>query len=480
MILGAGGHGPTLDDLFRRAGVRHPHAIALTDPPDRERIDRRAPSTLTFTQADRAISAFAARLRGLGLQADAVVGLQLPNTVESVIALLGVLRAGMIAAPLPLLWRKRDLVDALQCAGATAIVTSGRIGDASHAEIATEVAAELFPIRFVCAFGAAGADGVISFDDIFDDATSGLSPPPHREQLGAHVAVVTFETRADGLRMIARSHVQLIAAARCIAAECGLANDAKLLSAIPPSSFAGLSTALLPWLIGGGTLHLHHGFAPEIFAAQCESLDSGAVVVPGPALPALSPLLNSAGAVIALWRSPDRMMSAPPQGNGIVDVACFGEMGLIATQRDSDGAMLPLPYDADAQRTTAGTLALRVFGTVCDAFPPSDAQQADGAFADTGFSCRVDAERGTLSITGAPPALAFVGGYPFSRTALENLSAEIGHDASVITVPDALLGNRLAGIASDRPPIEAQLEKTGCNPLITRAFRLRPASPGQF
>jgi AMP-binding enzyme len=482
MILGTGGHGPTLDDLFRRAGVRHPHAIALADPPDRARIDGCSPRSLTFTQADRAISAFAARLRGLGLQADAVIGLQLPNTVESVVALLGVLRAGMIAALLPLLWRKRELKDALQRAGAAAIVTTGRIGDTLHAEIAIQVAAELFPIRFVCGFGATGADGVIPLDDIFDETASSLSPPPHREQLGAHVAVLTFETRAEGLRVIARSHAQLVAAGHCIAAECGFPADANLLSALPVSSFAGLSTALLPWLIGGGTLHLHHGFAHEAFAGQCASLDGGAVVVPGPALPALAPLLNSAGTVIALWRSPERMTGAPAQRNGIVDIACFGETGLIATQRDADGAMLPLPYGPEAQRTSAGTLALRTAGIVCDAFPPADGRQPNetDAFIDTGFSCQVDADRGTLTITGAPPALALVGGYPFSRSALDNLSAEIGTDGSLITVPDALLGNRLAATASDPIAAEAELERMGFNPLITRAFRPRPAASGQF
>ena len=40
MILGEGsrtaGTAATLDDLFRRAGVRHPDAIALADPPNRE------------------------------------------------------------------------------------------------------------------------------------------------------------------------------------------------------------------------------------------------------------------------------------------------------------------------------------------------------------------------------------------------------------------------------------------------------------
>ena len=127
MILGEGsrtaGTAATLDDLFRRAGVRHPDAIALADPPNREQFTDGAPRTLSFAQADRAISAFAAKLRGLGLQTDTVVAIQLPNTVESIVAFLGVLRAGMIAAPVPLLWRRQEMVAALGHIGAKAIVT---------------------------------------------------------------------------------------------------------------------------------------------------------------------------------------------------------------------------------------------------------------------------------------------------------------------------------------------------------------------
>ena len=55
------------------------------------------------------VSAIAARLRRLGLQTDAVIGIQLPNTAECVLTILGVIRAGMIAAPLPLLWRRADM-----------------------------------------------------------------------------------------------------------------------------------------------------------------------------------------------------------------------------------------------------------------------------------------------------------------------------------------------------------------------------------
>ena len=83
----AAGDGTTLDDLFRRAGVRRPEALALIDPPNRESFTDGAPRSLSYAQADRAIASFAAYLRRLGLATDTVVALQLPNTVEGVIAL---------------------------------------------------------------------------------------------------------------------------------------------------------------------------------------------------------------------------------------------------------------------------------------------------------------------------------------------------------------------------------------------------------
>ena len=98
----------TLDDMFRRTAARRPDAIALADPPNRESFTDGAPRRLTYAEADRAISAIASQLRQLRLQTDSIVGIQLPNTVESVLTILGVLRAGMIAAPLPLLWRSID------------------------------------------------------------------------------------------------------------------------------------------------------------------------------------------------------------------------------------------------------------------------------------------------------------------------------------------------------------------------------------
>src|SRR5262249_48379946 len=152
MILGAAPESlpaTTLDDLFRRAVARRPDAIALADPPHRHAVTGGPPRQLTYAEADRLISTVATQLRGLGLHSDAVIGIQLPNTVESVLALLGVLRAGMIAALLPLLWRQTEIAAALTQTAATAIVTS-RIGAYDGCEAAVYVAARNFAVRHVC------------------------------------------------------------------------------------------------------------------------------------------------------------------------------------------------------------------------------------------------------------------------------------------------------------------------------------------
>ena len=98
----------TLDDLFRRAAARRPDALALIDPPNREAFTDSPPCRLTYAQADRIVTAMARRLRQMGLNSDAIVGLQLANSVEGVLTLLAVLRAGLIAMPLPLLWRRAE------------------------------------------------------------------------------------------------------------------------------------------------------------------------------------------------------------------------------------------------------------------------------------------------------------------------------------------------------------------------------------
>ena len=496
-----GGPRATLDDLLRRAVLRRAGALALSDPFNHEIVTGEAPRQFSFSQVDRAVSAFAARLQLLGLPAGAVVALQLPNTVENVIALLGLLRAGMIAAPLPLLWRKQDMVAALGAVGASAIITCSRVGTIAQAEIACQAAAELFSIRQVCGFGRDLPDGVVSLDECLDSPPVNFTPPARAGEAADYVAVVTFETAPAGLIAVARNHTELIAGGLAALLEADVAEDATVLSAIPLGSFAGIAVTLLPWLVRGGVLALHHGFDAATFVAQCRHYNAGTVVLPAAALPPLAeaglldtPIHN----VLALWRAPEQLAaSAPWHGEAtLTDVACFGEIGLLAARRGADGLPAPIPCGVvgaprggdrsiavmETARTKIGTLALRGPMVPLQAFPLGLnggesywTPDADG-FVDTRYACRRDRETETFTITGPPAGITAIGGYRFRQNDIDWQVAKADLRATIATLPDAMLGQRLAGSSPNPPATEARLQARGVNPLIAGAFHRRAKS----
>ncbi len=489
-------HGATLDSLFRRVGVRHAQGLALVDPPDRYRVSDGPPRSLTFADADRAIGSLATQLRGLGLPTDALVAIQLGNTVESVVALLAVLRAGMIAVPLPLLWRKQEIVTALAQVGAKAIVTASHVGDVRTADIAVEAAAELFTIRHVCGFGRNLPDGVVPLDL---RGRGGVGHPPARTgHPAAHVAIVTFDATPNGPVAVARNHTQVIAGGLAVALETGHPQDGAILTAVPLTSFAGLALALVPWLLSGGALHLHHPFEPETFAAQRQEIGAGLMVVPGAAALALgAPQRPGPETIAALWRAPERLAAQDPWHGAaaLVDVTAFGEAGLVAVRRQPGARPTALPYGAvgaphavakdgtplvELLRTAGGTVGLRGAMVPTHAFPPG-AEQGYAPFLapdpagrlDTGLACRRKLDTNTLTMTAPPPGLVAVGGYRFHQSALDAAVAAADVDATIVALPDAMLGARLAGGTRDPAAMIAALQAAGVNPLIANAFRPR-------
>jgi AMP-binding enzyme len=489
--------GPTLDDLLRRAAAARPDALALIDPPDRASFTDGTPRRLTWAEADRVVSSIANLLRSLGLSPGAIVALQLPNVVESVLALMGVLRAGLIAAPLPLLWRQAETCAALGRVSARALISCRRVGEVDHAELAMHVAAETFAIRFVGAFGAPVPDGIIPLDEVFDAALAAPPPPPPLDRLddpAGRPAAVTFDVTADGFVPIARSHRELIAAGETLANAAGLTSDATLLGTCMTASFAGLGTTVVPWLISGATLLLHQPFNPAALATQRADV----AVLPAPLLARFGEagLIGAAApkVILAVWRAPERMRAGATwvsRDSRVVDVPVFGEIGLLALPRDADDpAQLPEMGTATAaaglelKRGAAGTLCLRGAMVPAHPCPPGSSRGpqfnlavgADG-FVDTLFPCHADRATGRLVIDGPPAGLVSVGGYRFAVRDLQELVAPIDPDGSIATLPDALAGHRLAGVGADRAAIGDKLTEQGANPLVVGAFR--DDGPGQ-
>ena len=117
---------------------------------------------------------------------------------------------------------------------------------------------------------------------------SKLALPARPDSAAAHVAAVTFGVDARGISAVARNHIELISGGLAVFLEAGIAADARFLSTIPIGSFAGAALTLVPWLLSGGTLHLHHGFDPPVFAAQSGTTRPDMLTLPAPALAPLA------------------------------------------------------------------------------------------------------------------------------------------------------------------------------------------------
>ena len=487
----------TLDDLFRRALTRRPDALALIDPPNRASFTDGPVRRLSYRQADRAISALAARLRSFGLPTDSVVAIQLPNTVESVIALLAVVRAGLIAAPLPLLWRHADAAAALSRVAARALIGCQRVGDTVHGDLAMHIAMETFTIRFLCGFGENLPDGVVPIDDIFSTGDD----PPAIERYGEasdHVAVVTFDVTAEGIIPVARSHAELLAGGLAVQIEARFAPEPVFLGALAGASFAQLATTIVPWLIGGGALALHHPFSPEVFARQRAEERCTVAVLPGAMVMRLADAGLIGGSdgttVLGVWRAPERLAAsgAWPGGATLIDVPVFGEIGLVALRRTGgEPAALPtgrlaVPRGAaqsvhvlNVARTPGGTVALSGPMVPRAPFPPGAERggapklKIDEGSIDTGYACRIDRETKMLTVDGPPVGIVSVGGYRFSLRALQDLVAGFEGGSTLTALPDVLAGHRLAGSSKDRDALCDALLAHGANPLLVAAFRSR-------
>ncbi len=483
---------PALDTILKAHATRNPNALALIDPPDIEGVTGELPRRFTYRQADRAVDAIAARLREIGLSAGTVVGVQMPNNAAAILTLLAIMRAGMIAAPLPLLWRRTDCVAALSEAGARAIVTCGRVADFDHATLALEVAAELFPIRAICGFGCAAADGIVPLDDLL--VSTGEHPDTilFPDRAYAAYALVTFDTTENRIVPIARDTAQLLAAGRLIRQRAQLGPQAIILSTLPPTSFAGLSAALVPWLLCGGTLVLHHPFDPVTLRQQAEQERCDAIVVPDAMLAGLCDCSwiapESIRSVTAVWRAPERLSGAAQWTKPdvtLVDVLAFGETALLAARRCSSGRTLPWPKGAlsiapggpdcaNVSMTPNGTLGMSG-ALAAPPFAPYGSEtvtatSGNSGYVDTGYSCRMNAGDESLIITAPPAGLVAVGGYRFAIRDLQLKIRSIDSNGVLAALPHAMLGHRLAGHAG-HAAMRDMLQTMGMNPLLPAAFR---------
>jgi hypothetical protein len=501
VILGRGRKGTasglagraTLDSLLRRAAEIRPTARALSDAPNRPHLIGGEPRQLSWAELDGLVDALAGRLRDMGLPTDAVVATQFPLSSDAIISFLALLRAGLVAAPIPLGWGRRETTAHLQRIGARAILTAGRAGPVDCADMMRFAAAETFSVRFVLSLGGPALDGVIPLDDVLANPAPAERVEVARPDNPAdHVAVVTADAVAEGHIAVARSHNELIAGGLA-AFMAGVPDEHSVFAAtLAPDCFAGLALQVVPWLMSGGTLVAHPPLALRIVVDRLAPDGATHAVLPAAAAAAVvsAPLAQRPSLRhLALFSrrpvEPQAFAEAIAEGLAVDVFLGIGETAVARALKDGAGAIMlgpdthtsggQSPVLIESRVGPEGRLELRGAMVPRAAFPPGAENGVppfwsvgEEGFRDTGLPAAADKPRKTLSIGSREPGVVSIGGRRFAESAIRAAYVEAGGEIAPVIRPDALLGDRVSGVVGDGRAIAGlagRLLETGVTPL---------------
>jgi acyl-CoA synthetase (AMP-forming)/AMP-acid ligase II len=262
----------TLDVLLRARVAELGDAPALVDPLNREALVGGEPQTLTWLQVDDRVDRLAQVLLDEGVGAGDVVAVQLPNTVEIVVAFLAIVRIGAIVCPFPVQYRAHEITELSTVAGVTALVTTSRIGERRAAGDITGQRETIPSLRTVLAFGPDLPPGVVPLEER-------MAAADDRRALAAHLAgrrtdpndcvTICWTSGTESTpKGVPRTHYDWLAMAVTTAEAPGLSADDVLLNPFPMVNMAGISGMFLPWLRVGGLLVQHHPFDLPTFLRQ--------------------------------------------------------------------------------------------------------------------------------------------------------------------------------------------------------------------
>jgi hypothetical protein len=431
-----------LDALFRRnASARH-EMPALHD------LDGVA---LSYAELAKAVGNVAEQISSLGLPPRSNIALLLPNGRELVAALLGVMRSGHTAVPMPVAWRKADLVRACREAEAAALITTANFHAERLPDLAAEVAIEVFELSFPCSFGSPLPDGIVPFS-LFADGDLSLSNAAISQSSSAGIA--TLQQTGAGMSFVLHRDEELLAAGLGAMLACEVQSGDRIVSALSLTTFAGLSSAFVPWLLSGGVLTL----LADVPERDAIAFDKNThLVAPVGALQPLSAIMPSAiASASAVHFAGVNARTAFPALNArtLVDITAFGEFCTISLPRRERTMPAPLIL-GEIHAGDTGAASPVIVETSLDngrilvrgAMVPKDTL-GDQPWLDTRFTVNAG-DVGPLYPV-APAEQITIGALRFDLPDLERRIRAAALVADVRVISDKVLGNRLV-ISSERP-----------------------------
>lgn len=336
-----------LPHLLDGAAQVFPNRPALSDIGNRGTWTAGEARRFTLGSARREVDRISGLFHQFRLSPGAVVAVQMANVPEAALALIGVLRAGLVPLMLPLRLSVQETARAVEDAAAEAAITMTEAGSLRPAGAMRDVAAGYLGLRFVTAFGEDVPDGMIGLDRL-PWSLAEAAPPL---ESAADGQIGTFD---EGTRQAyGRTGESLIAAGLGVVAAARMRPGQRIVSLLAPDDLAGLATGLVPSLAAGIPLVMAGLFDSSALRDALGEGQPTHLIAPAwmETLIAASPLSRHpclAGIVFVHKLPWERRVAHNDSGTPhlgelpVVDVLSLGEYTIFISPRRGDGAAFDL------------------------------------------------------------------------------------------------------------------------------------------
>ncbi|MER2125764.1 class I adenylate-forming enzyme family protein [Solibacillus sp.] len=244
-----------------------PTKTAVIDPLNKATLCNTPLLSLTYEQLQQKIDQVASALHEKGIGKDDIVAIQLPNVVELVISYFAILKVGAISSPIPIQYREFECLQLLQALNAKAVVTMQQINDRQYAEMYAKLQDQVPSLNTIFTF-----DGASEVSVFIDFEQQPIHELPNIDVTANDIFTICWTSGTEGKpKGVPRSHNEWLVSAYASVDAAKLSADDRILLTFPLVNMAGIGGVLVPWVVTGGTLVLHHPFDFPTFLAQIGS-----------------------------------------------------------------------------------------------------------------------------------------------------------------------------------------------------------------
>ena len=302
----------TIHQILAQHVESQPDALAVKDQPNREDLTGDAPISLTWLELDRASDSFASQLNSQGVREGDRVIVQLPNIAELAVAYYAFSKLGAVISPVPVQYSRHELQTMASTLNAKIMISIDRF---ANLELAANAQQALADIKML----VIGGDLKLDPSNI-QKFVSGLEPDANR------ILTIAWTSGTTGTpKGVPRSHNMWLATGRASAEASSLTADDKMLCPFPLINMAALGGMLIPCLLHGCSLILHHPLDADLMLQQIAQESITFTVVP----PAM---LNQLAKSAEMWGKYD-LNSLRSVGSGSAPLSPW----MIETFRDDYG-----------------------------------------------------------------------------------------------------------------------------------------------